>query len=183
MHSSWESKVPGIAMLQNLSRNFPSEDFYGDASNINAEWLRNESTWKSQSVKIIQRKIIPIIEFSEVEGRNNFSPSFLFSSAFPCLCFIRKTAKNILFHPWRFFVSSSVHIWVNLVNLTLQPPPHYETLSSDDSECNKNIFASRKIAKLFMINSKGKSKQKTKGKLMIRCANKFEFVMEIWEEN
>jgi hypothetical protein len=62
--------------------------------------------------------------------------------------------------------------------LTLEPPPHYET-TSDDSECNKNIFAARRIAKLFMINSKGGKQKEAKGKLMIRCANKFDLVMEI----
>lgn len=81
------------------------EYFYDDALDINAEFLRNEPTWKSQSVKIIQRKIIPIIEFSELEGRNDFSSNvFSFSFDFPCLCFIRKTVKIFYFIPGDFLV-------------------------------------------------------------------------------
>ena len=108
-------------------------------------------TWKSQSVKIIQRKIIPIIEFSEVEGNKigRQRKCIRFFLRFPCLCFVQKTAKIFYFVPGGFS-SSQVCTFESIWSIWPSSHPHIMRSSSkDDFVCNKNIFASRRIAEII----------------------------------
>lgn len=126
---------------------------------------------KTKSVKIIQRKIISIIEFSGERGeKRKMSINIKIFSLISKNVFLRSVlSKNILFHPLGFHLVvraySSVHIWANLVNLTLKPtrqPPLPPRLVSRIMRrrdqmipCAIKTFSHWiELLKLFMISSK-----------------------------
>ena len=125
------------------------------------EWLRNGDMEKPKC---------------ENNSKENYSDNWIFRCwrqqnrqseetykvflSFPCLCFVRKTAKIFYFVPGGFSfpqVCTFESIW------SIWPSSHPRIIrssSSDDFVCNKNIFASRRIAEIIYDKQQRKANRR-----------------------